>query len=503
MRHPKSMPNLKGRTAPGQENSKPQSLGRNRRLVLVVVLVMVLATALPQVWSFETVQWDTLEFFGSVFSLTTAYLTTPTMMRPGEEPRTLPIFDHRYQSLVLGPSMGTGNVVYDTVSDSDTIHNPGIDSSTFTNRGAVLPAHPLACCLPPRGFGDANGTLYFPFSDQLDSHLKLGAIPWGGGPAAVTTIDDVLSSISTLFGVYSSGYTVMTFDFSDLAHIYVAPFGNPTAYSETGTIPSANPALTGYHQELAGDLTWGHSCYLNVPPFSDPAQAEARLHNLFTGTAVDQGSVQVTPVDLTAGTGFTRNAVATTPFVVSDVIQPVCVGGAGDPGDDTFTVFAAVTQNVGPPSSMRTIDLPGLAAGTPVVGAVDNIVWGVTPSPDGSRCFMCNFGELEDDPFCTVMSGAPFIYHVNRLDDNGQSGNTPSLGRIPLTFTQDSKLRPSRIGGENGFILHPLDSAPAEPGPAPPGTTVVYGAIDVPFFFHNFESGDFRFWSSVQGQAGG
>lgn len=117
---------------------------------------------------------------------------------------------------------------------------------------------------------------------------------------------------------------------------------------------------------------------------------------------------------------------------------------------------------------------------------------------------MCNVGQLEADPVCMVMTGEPFIYHAGRLDDDGRRATEISSGRFPVTVAMDAKQGSNRIGGENGWVLSPLDGTSTEEGPTPPaGTEVVYGVIDVPFFFQNFESGDFRFWSGVQGQAGG
>ncbi len=461
----------------------------------------MLVTALPFVWSFDLNPWDSLDIAGDAFSTTTGFVAAPRGPRPGTLPTTVPIEDHRYQNVVGSfDTAGFFNRFDDMVSG--IVQHPGIDSSTFTNRGNVLGGFPAACCVPPRGYG-VDGTFYFPFTDQADSKQKMAAVPWLGGPATVTTIDPVVISISTSFGTYSQGFAFITYDFNDLAHIYSAPANDPTAMVETGTIPAANPGFTSGHQELGGDVTWSHSCFVNMPPATNPASMQWRLHNLFPATGVDGGSTLIRGADFSAPLGFYRAGVSAVPFHINSQIEPVCVGVVPDPGGDTLTAFAAITETVGPPTSMRTVDMPGVVGGTPVVGAVDNVVWGITPSIDGSRCFMCNFGDLSADPFCMVMSGLPFVTHANRLDDDGQSANEAPSGRIPVVNYIDGSLRSDTIGGEQGFVLHPLDNEIVGRGPAPPGTEVVYGSIDVPFFFHNFESGDFRFWSSVAGQAGG
>lgn len=264
------------------------------------------------------------------------------------------------------------------------------------------------------------------------------------------------------------------------AGLLVATIDGPPDSAET-----AQPTLT----DCQGVATNWHFSMDYSPELDETFVSCVKTNGNFVLKRVEVDPDAVTEIPLVSGVGttssiFTYLDTAVCPIstgsVVGTVIARQTLG--------TTTFFATYLSPTGTVTGTSQVTLPGARANHQAFfcrsrGDLASFVYhgsGQTPTTT-TDTFVVEVGETSLAP--PPAGGTPLL--VRRVTENRRTDAadafadelfTPAGGRITLDYRGPQPVAEIQAGTSNN---------------------VRYGAIQVPLFFHNFESGDLRFFSSV------
>jgi len=345
------------------------------------------------------------------------------------------------------------------------------------NQGPVIPALDGACCAGDQGYVDDNGRVCMTLTDSSTHTIEACVDCSTPADTVVRDVEVSGTKISPRLARINDRLVAMVFDFvDDKASFYSRAFNGTSWFDMKLSVPCDSP-FSGRHGDLTSIPSGTHAfsvCY-------NGNNVDVHAINAVDGTLIYTHNLGV------AGPPGLNFEYADGQYCPN--LQHNLAFRFGNASQGTQKVGMAFDVcDVGGPSNITSLDVPIGAPGDVFGLSCQNDLAQVRMSGPSWSTFVGNyfFGDgsegppLSDEHFDTT-SGVNFANAFDPVGTNFQPIEH-TWGRQPYAETYTGSGAPR--GEEQG----------------PPAPTIRFGAMETPIFFHDFETGDARYWSGIQGQ---